>query len=88
MKKPKTIISILLALCSLLVLSGCEKKNYNVDIRDGVINVKMHSPSIGIVGINQVSYDGFTYEEVEKEIFDKIRSQSYDGSYNPSDCML
>lgn len=42
----------------------------------------MHCPSIGIVGINQVSYDGFTYEEVEQEVFDKIRSKSYDGWYS------
>lgn len=81
MKRLKNVILIFLSICSLFFLCGCEKKNYNVEIRDGVVNVKMHSPSMGIVGFNQVSYDGFTYEEVEKEIFDKIRSRNYDGSY-------
>ena len=76
-----------IALCTIflsLILSSCEKKNYNVDIQDGLIHVTMHSPTMGIVGINQVGYDGFTYEEVEQEIFNKIRNRSYDGSYNVS----
>ena len=42
----------------------------------------MHCPSMGIVGVNQVGYDGFTYEEVEKEVFDKIRSSSYNNNYS------
>ena len=37
---------------------------------------------MGIVGINEVGYDGFTYEEVEKKVFDKIRSRDYDGNYS------
>lgn len=45
------------------------EENYSVDVTDGTVRVKMHSPSMGIVGINQVCYDSFTYEEVEKEVF-------------------
>lgn len=75
---------MLLAIYGSIVLCSCEKKNYKVEIQDGSVHVTMHSPSIGIVGFNQVSYDGFTYEEVEQEVFDKIRSSSYDGSYTVS----
>lgn len=79
----KKIFSVMLLLCSVVtLLCSCEEKNYSVDVTDGTIRVKMHSPSIGIVGINQISYDGFTYEEVEKEVFDKIRNRSYDGYYS------
>ena len=42
----------------------------------------MHSPSMGIVEFNKIAYDGFTYEEVEKEVFDKIRKRSYNGYYS------
>lgn len=84
MKMLKTIISIILTICSLFILSSCEKKNYNVEIQDGFIYVTMHCPTMGIVGINQVSYDGFTYEEVEQEVFDKIRNRNYSGSYTVS----
>jgi hypothetical protein len=42
----------------------------------------MHSPTIGIVGINKVGYDGFTLEEVEEEIFDGIRRKGFNGDYN------
>ena len=84
MTRLKTIYFILLAIYGSIVLCSCEKKNYKVEIQDGSIHVTMHSPSMGIVGINQVSYDGFTYEEVEQEVFDKIRNSSYDGSYTVS----
>lgn len=79
----KKIFPVILLLCSVVTLfCSCEKKNYSVDVTDGTVRVKMHSPSMGIVGINQVGYDGFTYEEVEKEVFDKIRNRKYDGRYS------
>ena len=80
MKKSHLIFSLFCYLITLLC--SCESKNYSVEVSDGIVNVKMHSPSMGIVGINQVGYDGFTYEEVEKKVFDKIRSRSYDGNYS------
>ena len=84
MKTLNTINSAFFSIICLLVLNSCEKKNYNVEIQDGSIHVTMHSPSMGIVGINQVSFDGFTYEEVEQEVFDKIRSRNYNGPYTVS----
>ena len=84
MMRLKTISFLLISISTVLFLASCEKKNYSVEIQDGSVHVTMHSPSMGIVGINQVSYDGFTYEEVEKEVFDKIRSRSYDGAYTVS----
>ena len=75
---------LFIAISTVLFLSSCEKKNYSVEIQDGSVHVTMHSPTMGIVGINQVGYDGFTYEEVEQEIFEKIRNRNYDGSYTIS----
>ncbi len=74
-------LNILIVACCILLLYSCKRKNYNVEIQDGQIYVTMHCPTMGIVGINQVSFDGFTYEEVEKEVFDEIRGRSYDGLY-------
>jgi hypothetical protein len=48
-----------------IMLSSCQSKNYKVQISEGDVSVTMHSPTIGIVGINKVGYDGFTLEEVE-----------------------
>ena len=70
----------MLLLCSVVLLfCSCKKKNYSVDVSDGTVWVKMHSPTMGVVGINRVGYDGFTYEDVEEEVFDKIRSRSFYG---------
>jgi hypothetical protein len=78
----KKILSILLILfCITTLFCSCEKKNYSVKITDGTVNVKMRCPTKGIVGINQVGYEGFTYEEVEETVFDKIRNRDYDGDY-------
>lgn len=72
----------ILLCCTITLLCSCKSKNYRVEVSDGIIKVKMHCPTIGIAGINQISYDGFTYEEVEQKVFDKIRSRSYDGNYS------
>lgn len=68
-----------------IVLTSCESKNYKVQVcsssSDGDVWVTMRCPTIGIAGINQVAYDGFTLEEVEKEIYDGIRDDSYNGNY-------
>ena len=67
------------------LLTSCEPKNYKVQVcsssSDGDVWVTMECPSIGIAGWNEVAYDGFTLEEVEEELFDKIRSDSYNGDY-------
>ena len=51
---------------------------------NGSVVVKMHSPTRGMAGVDRISYDGFTYEEVEKEVYDKIRKNSYNGDYTIS----
>lgn len=68
----------------LITLSSCSQfnKNYKVKFEGETIHVTMKSPSIGVVGINRVSFDGFTEEDIEKEIFDEIRYRNYSGDYN------
>lgn len=58
------------------------KKNYKVTFKDGSIYITMKSPSIGISGINEVSFDGFTPEEIEEDVFDGIRKKDYSGNYD------
>ncbi len=78
----KNILFVLSAfMCTLSLFCSCQKKNYSVDVNDGYVIVKMRSPSIGVAGLWEVHFDGFTYEDVEEEIFDKIRSSSYEGFY-------
>ena len=71
----------LLALCVCLFSSCSLSKNYEVTVTDGSAHITMHCPTIGLTGINQVSYDGFTYDEVEKELFDQIRDSDFNGNY-------
>lgn len=55
----KQIAFNLFLLCLTITLfCSCESKNYSVDVSDGIVEVKMHSPTMGIVGINEVGYDG------------------------------
>ena len=69
-----------------MLLASCKPKNYDVQVcsssYNGEVVVTMHCPRIGVADINEVSYDGFSLEEVEKEIYDEIRSASYDGDYD------
>lgn len=76
------VFYLFLLCCTITLLCSCESKNYSVEVSDGIVKVKMHCPTMGLVGLNQVGYDGFTYEEVEQKVFDKIRSRSYDGYYS------
>ena len=75
-------IKCLFAIIGIFLLFACNNsKNYQVRVSDGFVNITMKSPSIGIVGINQVSFDGFKPEDIEREVFDEIRSRNYSGDY-------
>ena len=75
-------LSFISLLSIMLFLHSCSlNKNYDVKLQSNNIYVTMHCPSIGIAGINQVSYDGFTYDEVEKLLYNKIRDNDYNGDY-------
>ena len=43
--------------------------------------VIMPCPTMGIVGRNEVGYDGFTFDEVEKDLFKMVR-RANEGDYN------
>ena len=51
------------------------KRNYKVEVNSSSIDVYMRAPTIGLAGINEVSFDGFKVEDVEKKLFKKIRLQ-------------
>lgn len=84
MKTLRLLGMALLAVVMCVNFAACSgsNKNYRVAFEDGSIYITMKSPSIGISGINEVSFDGFTPEEIEKYIFDEIRKRSYSGDYN------
>lgn len=66
-----------------LLLIACSKKNnsYKVEFKSESVHVTMKCPQIGVAGRNEVSYDGFTSEDIEKEIFEGIRNRDYSGDY-------
>ena len=81
----KNHLLLFLGAClSILLLCSWGSKNYSVSVSNGSVVVKMRCPTRGMAGIDRISYDGFTYEEVEKEVFDKIRKNSYSGNYSIS----
>lgn len=73
---------IVVAMCANFIACSGFKKNYKVAFEDGSIYITMKSPSIGISGINEVSFDGFTPKEIEEDVFYGIRKRSYSGDYN------
>ena len=75
----------ILVVITLFLLCCISSKNYDVqvDSSNGEVWATMHSPTMGIVTLGQVDFDGFTLEEVEEEIFDGIRHNFfYDGNYD------
>ncbi len=75
----KTFI-FLMTIVSLIGFSSCNN-DYNIQISDGVINIQMPHPSIGIVGINQVHWD-VEPEVVEEKVFNRLKLRSYNGNYD------
>lgn len=57
-------------------------KNYKIEFEDSNIYVTMKSPSIGIAGVNRISFDGFEPADIEETIFKMIRHRDYDGDYD------
>lgn len=84
MKTFRFIGMTLFAIATCVNFAACSdfKKNYGVAFEDGSIYITMKSPSIGISGINEVSFDGFTPEEIEENVFDGIRKKDYSGNYD------
>lgn len=79
----KTIKIYYLFIVSLLFLScGNSSNGYTVTITDGRVDIIMKSPSIGVVGVNKVGFDGFTPKDIDREVFDKIRKRTYSGDYS------
>ena len=78
------ILYLTFAVIAMFMVS-CQSKNYRVQVcsssSDGQVWVHMRCPTIGFAGINKIAFDGFSYEDVEEEIFDGIRSNSYNGNY-------
>lgn len=80
----KTIGRLLctIILSNVLLIACSNNKNYNVEFHGQSIYITMKSPTLGIASLNGVSFDGFTLEDIEKEIFKKIRRRNYSGDYN------
>ena len=65
---------------SKVIKSYCLPQNYDIKKKYNSIYVIMPCPTIGIVGRNEIGFDGFTYKEVEKDLFKMVRSSS-EGNY-------
>ena len=75
------IINLFLITATLFSCAN-SSNGYTITITDGRIDITMKSPTIGIVGINQVGFDGFTPRDIDREVFNKIRKRSYSGDYS------
>ena len=77
----KNHLLLFLGAClSILLLCSWGSKNYSVSVSNGSVVVKMRCPTRGMAGIDRISYDDFTIEEVEKEDYDKIRKNRYNAN--------
>lgn len=77
--KIKAVKSFILLMGTMLLCTACDdEKGYSILFGDNYAYVIMRSPTFGISGINAVDYDGFTPSDIEKEIFDHIRSEDID----------
>lgn len=56
-------------------------RNYKIDFEDQNIVITIPSPSIGVSARDEISYDGFTLEEVEEDIFNDLRRPWRSGTY-------
>ena len=75
------IKNIIIIICLLFISSCNNEKNYNVVVTDGIVNITMKCPTIGVVGINKVGFDGFTPKDINREVFNKVRNRNYSGDY-------
>lgn len=76
-------IKFIIAIISIFLLFACNSsKNYNISVSDGIVSITMKSPTIGISGINKVDFDGFKPEDIERDVFEEIRSRKYNGDYD------
>ena len=73
-------MTFFLFVTGITAITSCGNKNYSVDVTDGTVKVKMKCPTNGMVR-NEIVYDGFKYDDVEKDVFDKIRSRNYNEDY-------
>lgn len=79
----KTIKIYYLFIATLLFFScGQSSNGYKVTVTDGRIDIIMKSPTMGIVGLGQVGYDGFSPRDIDREVFDKVRKRAYSGDYS------
>lgn len=75
---------IIAVLCSLLLIS-CNtdtKKKYKILYDKNNISIIIPMPRIGIVRLGETTYDGFTLQDIEKEIFNELRGDKYYGLYH------
>ena len=75
-------ILLIIMFCLSIGLYSCKDKNYDVSVSGNSVYVTMKALSKGMIEWGKVTLDGYTKEDVEKEIFDKIRSNNYDGNYD------
>ena len=76
----KFIVSLFKVSLATLFLTSCGNENYSVNVYPGTqtVSVHMKCPS---VGVGLITYPGYEYEDVERDIFDGIRYYAYDGNY-------
>ena len=79
--KVKLIIGKIIV-CLLIIGCSNSPKNYNIKYDEHDITIIIPMPTIGTAGIGQTTYDGFTLEDIEQDIFNELRDNKYKGNYD------
>jgi len=73
-----TLVMVVLCLCS---CNSFKHKNYEITYNGNIITITIPMPQIGVAGFGEVTYDGFALDDIDREIFDKLRKDDSDGTY-------
>jgi hypothetical protein len=85
--KTLKLFSNLSIILFLLLNTSCsifKSKNYDITYDNNNITITIPMPTFGLVNINDVDYDGFTLEDIEKELYDDFTClfSTKSGTYN------
>ena len=79
----KAIITFIIFLSLISCNSKTEaEKKYKILYDKNNISIVIPMPKIGVVRLGETTYDGFTLQDIEKDIFNQLREDKYHGLHN------
>ncbi len=84
-KNPVKLLHLVILIFSILTIISCENSDFSVKTTGNNIYIEMPSRSVGISGINKVSYGNISLNDVSEAIYDEfhgIKGLFKSGDYN------